>query len=166
MEQQGIDEYKALKQLPVEMSNEEIEATQQQANGVVEALWKEAEDLHKADREKNAKETYGGNPWLNAGREMHVVDAGTLEHKNRVSHMTRFDLEKMMDNAWSRVGKKMTAYCYAQVSKQHPNATEQQLRSTAEAMARQTVRQRGIQICREAKRAKEHFGLLCKDCGR
>ena len=137
MEQHGIDEYKALKQLPVEMSNEEIEATQQQANGVVEALWKEAEDLHKADREKNAKEIYGGNPWLNAGREMHVIDAGTLAHKNRVSHMTRFDLEKMMDNAWSRVGKKMTAYCYAQVSKQHPNATEQQLRSTAEAMARQ-----------------------------
>lgn len=43
----------------------------------------------------------------------------------------------MMDNAWGRVGKQMTASCYAQLKKQYPTATEQQLQNSASAMARQ-----------------------------
>ena len=42
-----------------------------------------------------------------------------------------------MDNAWGRVGKQMTASCYAQLKKQYPTATEQQLQNSASAMARQ-----------------------------
>ena len=64
-------------------------------------------------------------------------DAATNSHKNEVSHLTRFDLQKMMDNAWGRVGKQMTASCYAQLKKQYPTATEQQLQNSASAMARQ-----------------------------
>ena len=68
---------------------------------------------------------------------MHIVDAATNSHKNEVSRLTRFDLQKMMDNAWGRVGKQMTTSCYQQLKKQYPTATEQQLQKSASAMARQ-----------------------------
>ena len=122
--------------LGLNMNDQQVDAAQKPASAAVAALWKEAEAQYAADRNKNAKEVYGGNPWLHGGREMHIVDAGLNSHKNEVSHLTRFDLQKMMDNAWGRVGKQMTASCYAQLKKQYPTATEQQLQNSASAMAR------------------------------
>lgn len=127
----------ASKPLGLNMNDQQVDAAQKPANAAVAALWKEAEAKYAADRNKNAEEVYGGNPWLHAGREMHIVDAATNSHKNEVSHLTRFDLQKMMDNAWGRVGKQMTASCYAQLKKQYPTATEHQLQNSASAMARQ-----------------------------
>ena len=127
----------ASKPLGLNMNDQQVDAAQKPANAAVAALWKEAEAKYAADRNKNAEEVYGGNPWLHAGREMHIVDAATNSHKNEVLHLTRFDLQKMMDNAWGRVGKQMTASCYAQLKKQYPTATEQQLQNSASAMARQ-----------------------------
>ena len=127
----------ASKPLGLNMNDQQVDAAQKPANAAVAALWKEAEAKYAADRNKNAEEVYGGNPWLHAGREMHIVDAAINSHKNEVSHLTRFDLQKMMDNAWGRVGKQMTASCYAQLKKQYPTATEQQLQNSASAMARQ-----------------------------
>ncbi len=127
----------ASKPLGLNMNDQQVDAAQKPANAAVAALWKEAEAKYAADRNKNAEEVYGGNPWLHAGREMHIVDAATNSHKNEVSHLTRFDLQKMMDNAWGRVGKQMTVSCYAQLKKQYPTATEQQLQNSASAMARQ-----------------------------
>lgn len=127
----------ASKPLGLNMNDQQVDAAQKPVNAAVAALWKEAEAKYAADRNKNAEEVYGGNPWLHAGREMHIVDAATNSHKNEVSHLTRFDLQKMMDNAWGRVGKQMIASCYAQLKKQYPTATEQQLQNSASAMARQ-----------------------------
>ena len=123
--------------LGINMNDQQVEAAQKPANAAVAALWKEAEAKYAADRNKNAEEVYGGSPWLNGGREMHMVNAGLNSHKNEVSRLTRFDLQKMMDNAWGRVGKQMTASCYAQLKKQYPTATEQQLQKSASDMARQ-----------------------------
>ena len=127
----------ASKPLGISMNDQQIDAAQKPANAAVAALWKEAEAKYAADRNKNAEEVYSGNPWLHAGREMHIVDAATNSHKNEVSRLTRFDLQKMMDNAWGRVGKQMTASCYQQLKKQYPTASEQQLQNSASAMARQ-----------------------------
>ncbi len=123
--------------LPVQMDDKQVSEAQKPASAAVAALWSEAEKQHKADREKNAEEVYSGNPWLHAGREMHIVDAATNSHKNEVSRLTRFDLQKMMDNAWGRVGKQMTASCYEQLKRQYPNATYEQLQNTAKNVARQ-----------------------------
>ena len=127
----------ASKPLGISMNDQQVDAAQKPANAAVAALWKEAEAKYAADRNKNAEEVYSGNPWLHAGREMHIVDAATNSHKNEVSRLTRFDLQKMMDNAWGRVGKQMTASCYQQLKKQYPTASEQQLQNSASAMARQ-----------------------------
>ena len=123
--------------LGLNMNDQQVNDAQKPASAAVAALWKEAEAKYAADRNKNAEEVYSGNPWLHAGREMHIVDAATNSHKNEVSRLTRFDLQKMMDNAWGRVGKQMTASCYQQLKKQYPTATEQQLQNSASAMARQ-----------------------------
>lgn len=127
----------ASKPLGISMNDQQVNAAQKPANAAVAALWKEAEAKYAADRNKNAEDVYSGNPWLHGGREMHIVDAATNSHKNEVSRLTRFDLQKMMDNAWGRVGKQMTASCYAQLKKQYPTASEQQLQNSASAMARQ-----------------------------
>ena len=123
--------------LGLNMNDQQVNDAQKPASAAVAALWKEAEAKYAADRNKNAEDVYSGNPWLHGGREMHIVDAATNSHKNEVSRLTRFDLQKMMDNAWGRVGKQMTASCYAQLKKQYPTATEQQLQKSASAMARQ-----------------------------
>ena len=135
LEQNAIDE-EARQPLGLNMNEQQVSAAQKPADAVVAALWKEAEAQHAADREKNAEDVYGGNPWLHGGREMHIVDAATNAHKNEVSHLTRFDLQKMMDNAWGRVGKQMTEQCYQQLQKQYPTATARQLQMSAEQMAR------------------------------
>ena len=127
----------ASKPLGISLNDQQVNAAQKPANAAVAALWKEAEAKYAADRNKNAEEVYSGNPWLHAGREMHIVDAATNSHKNEVSRLTRFDLQKMMDNAWGRVGKQMTTSCYQQLKKQYPTASEQQLQNSASAMARQ-----------------------------
>nr|DAV34596.1 MAG TPA: Chromatin remodeling complex ATPase [Caudoviricetes sp.] len=123
--------------LGLNMNDQQVNDAQKPASAAVAALWKEAEAKYAADRNKNAEDVYSGNPWLHGGREMHIVDAATNSHKNEVSRLTRFDLQKMMDNAWGRVGKQMTASCYAQLKKQYPTATERQLQNSAPAMARQ-----------------------------
>lgn len=123
--------------LGLNMNDQQVNDAQKPACAAVAALWKEAEAKYAADRNKNAEDVYSGNPWLHGGREMHIVDAATNSHKNEVSRLTRFDLQKMMDNAWGRVGKQMTASCYAQLKKQYPTATERQLQNSASAMARQ-----------------------------
>ena len=127
----------ASKPLGLNMNDQQVNDAQKPASAAVAALWKEAEAKYAADRNKNAEDVYSGNPWLHGGREMHIVDAATNSHKNEVSRLTRFDLQKMMDNAWGRVGKQMTASCYAQLKKQYPTATERQLQNSASAMARQ-----------------------------
>lgn len=123
--------------LGLNMNDQQVNDAQKPASAAVAALWKEAEAKYAADRNKNAEDVYSGNPWLHGGREIHIVDAATNSHKNEVSRLTRFDLQKMMDNAWGRVGKQMTASCYAQLKKQYPTATERQLQNSASAMARQ-----------------------------
>ena len=135
LEQNIIDE-EARQPLGLNMNDQQVSAAQKPANAAVAALWKEAEAKYAADRNKNAEDVYGGNPWLHGGREMHIVDAATNSHKNEASRLTRFDLQKMMDNAWGRVGKQMTASCYTQLKKQYPTATEQQLQNSASTMAR------------------------------
>ncbi len=135
LEQNAIDE-EARQPLGLNMDDRQVEAAQKPANAVVASLWKDAEAKYAADRNKNADDVYGGNPLLNGGREMHMVDAATTAHKNEVSRLTRFDLQKMMDDAWSRVGKQMTASCYQQLQKKYPAVLGRQLQRSAEDMAR------------------------------
>ena len=132
LEQNAIDN----ETLGLNMTDREISAAQKPANAAVADLWKEAESKYAADREKNAADVYGGNPWLHAGREMHTIDASLNTHKNDVSHLTRFDLQKMMDNAWERAGKQMAEQYLQQLQKQYPTAPARQLQRSAEKIAR------------------------------
>ena len=132
LEQNAIDN----ETLGLNMTDREISAAQKPANAAVADLWKEAESKYAADREENAADVYGGNPWLHAGREMHTIDASLNTHKNDVSHLTRFDLQKMMDNAWERAGKQMAEQYLQQLQKQYPTAPARQLQRSAEKIAR------------------------------
>ena len=141
MEQNEIDEAVQQQLYPgyKDYDDKQAVAAQAPATAVAAQLWKEAQKAYEADRNANAKEVYGGNPWLRGGREMHVVDGATNSGKNDESRLKHFDLQKMSDNAWARVGKQMKASCYARLRKMYPNALERQLQASAEKEARALV---------------------------
>jgi site-specific DNA-cytosine methylase len=141
MEQNEIDEAVQQQLYPGynDYNDKQAVAAQAPATAVAAQLWKEAQKAYDAERNANAKEVYGGNPWLRGGREMHVVDGATNSGKNDESRLKHFDLQKMSDNAWARVGKQMTASCYARLRKMYPNALERQVQASAEKEARALV---------------------------
>ena len=141
MEQNEIDEAVQQQLYPGynDYNDKQAVAAQAPATAVAAQLWKEAQNAYDAERNANAKEVYGGNPWLRGGREMHVVDGATNSGKNDESRLKHFDLQKMSDNAWARVGKQMTASCYARLRKMYPNALERQVQASAEKEARALV---------------------------
>lgn len=104
---------------------------------VAESLWQEAEEKHKVDRDANADQAWSSYAAMGGGREMRVVSASMNRHADMVSHMTRFDLQNMMDNAWVRVGDQMTDQCYSILRRANPEASEPELRQSASEWARQ-----------------------------
>ena len=105
--------------------------------GITESLWKEAEAQHKADKDRNASKHWGDYAAMGGGREMRIVTTAANRHDDLVSHMTRFDLQTMMDKAWSRVGDQLTENCYNQLRRTNPETTETELRTAASEWARQ-----------------------------
>ena len=126
MKQNGLD--------PAKPEDVEMQAqfdAQAPAYGVVADLWREAEEKHKADKERNANKHWNSYVSMGGGREMSVVTTSMNRHADNISHMTRFDLETMMDNAWNRVGSQITANCYNRLRQQYPGASEEELQATA-----------------------------------
>lgn len=112
-------------------TREEYQSTKKAVAG----LWSEAEAKLKEDREKNAQrewDSYAAMP----GREMRVMATSANRHADRASHMTRFDLEKMAEDAWARSGKELTERRLTQLRTDFPGADEEELRKHAEAQAR------------------------------
>ena len=103
---------------------------------VVADLWSEAEELHKKDRDRNADRAWDSYAAMGGGRELRVVTASMNRHADNISHLTRFDLQKMMDKAWQRVGPQIYANCYSRLKQQYPGASAQDLHKTATEMAR------------------------------
>lgn len=132
MKQNGLD--------PAKPEDVEMQAqydAQAPAYDAVAELWQEAEEKHKADKERNADREWSNYAAMGGGREMRIVTTSMNRHADNISHMTRFDLQKMMDNAWARAGSKVTANCYNRLRQQYPDASEEELQTTASQMARQ-----------------------------
>ena len=129
--------HKASEPLPVQMQDKETDDEQRPAHEAVKALWDEAERLHEADMEANAKDVYSGSAWMHGGREMRAMDSGLYKGKNDASRLKRFDLQQMADNAWERVGAQMTQTMEAKLRKQYPDAPYAQLHKSAQQAARQ-----------------------------
>ena len=108
------------------------------ATAVVANLWKAAEAAYEADSKANA-EKFAGNPLTYADIDKYASNLAIKAQRNEVSRLKRFDLQKMSDNAWARVGKQMTASCYARLRKMYPNALERQVQASAEKEARALV---------------------------
>lgn len=136
------------------------------AYSVVADLWREAEEKHKADKERNANKHWNSYASMGGGREMRVVTTSMNRHADNISQMTRFDLEKMMDNAWNRVGSQITANCYNRLRQQYPGASEEELQATASQMARSlsdnAVYQYAVQQ-NTPKSTLEYFGRTVAD---
>ena len=138
MKQNGLDPAKqedVQRQAELDMISTIVSPMERE--GIAESLWQEAEEKHKADRNANADKAWSSYAAMGGGREMRVVTASMNRHADKVSHMTRFDLQKMMDNAWERVGGQMTDNCYTILRRANPEASEQELRQTASEWARQ-----------------------------
>ncbi len=161
MKQNGLD--------PAKPEDVEMQAqfdAQAPAYSVVADLWREAEEKHKADKERNANKHWNSYASMGGGREMRVVTTSMNRHADNISHMTRFDLEKMMDNAWARVGSQVTANCYNRLRQQYPGASDEELQAAASQMARSlsdnAVYQYAVQQ-NTPKSTLEYFGRTVAD---
>lgn len=136
------------------------------AYDIVSDLWREAEEKHKQDKGRNAKKHWRGYAAMGGGHEMRIVTTGANRHDDDTSHMTRFDLQKMMDNAWERVGSTITSNCYNRLRQQYPGASEEELQASASQMARQlsdnAVYQYAVQQ-NTPKSTLEYFGRTVAD---
>ena len=161
MKQNGLD---PSKQEDVEMQTQYD--AQAPAYDVVAELWEDAEKKHKADRDRNADREWNSYNSLGGGRELRVVTTAMNTHADNMSHMTRFDLQKMMDNAWKRAGQKVMANCYDQLHRQNPNASDQELQNAASKMARQLTDNAVYQYAVQQNTPKstlEYFGRTVAD---
>ncbi len=161
MKQNGLD--------PAKPEDVEMQAqldVQGPAYEAVADLWREAEEKHKADKERNANKHWDSYAAMGGGREMRIVTTSMNHHDDNISHMTRFDIEKMMDNAWNRVGSRITTNCYNRLRQQYPGASEEELRATATEMARSlsdnAVYQYAVQQ-NTPKSTLEYFGRTVAD---
>lgn len=161
MKQNGLD--------PAKPEDVEMQAqydAQAPAYDAVAELWQEAEEKHKADKERNAKKHWDSYAAMGGGREMRIVTTSMNRHADNISHMTRFDLQKMMDNAWARAGSKVTANCYNRLRQQYPGASEEELQATASQMARQLTDNAVYQYAVQQNMPKstlEYFGRTVAD---
>lgn len=160
MKQNGLD--------PAKPEDVEMQAqydAQAPAYDAVAELWQEAEEKHKADKKRNANREWS-NSAMGGGREMRIVTTAANRHADNISHMTRFDLQKMMDNAWARAGSKVTANCYNRLRQQYPDASEEELQTTASQMARQLTDNAVYQYAVQQNTPKstlEYFGRTVAD---
>lgn len=161
MKQNGLD--------PAKPEDVEMQAqydAQAPAYDAVAELWQEAEEKHKADKERNADREWSNYAAMGGGREMRIVTTFMNRHADNISHMTRFDLQKMMDNAWARAGSKVTANCYNRLRQQYPDASEEELQTTASQMARQLTDNAVYQYAVQQNTPKstlEYFGRTVAD---
>lgn len=161
MKQNGLD--------PAKPEDVEVQAqydAQAPAYDAVAELWQEAEAAHKADKERNADREWSNYAAMGGGREMRIVTTAANRHADNISHMTRFDLQKMMDNAWARAGSKVTANCYNRLRQQYPDAPEEELQATASQMARQLTDNAVYQYAVQQNTPKstlEYFGRTVAD---
>ncbi len=161
MKQNGLD--------PAKPEDVEMQAqydAQAPAYDAVAELWQEAEEKHKADKERNADREWSNYAAMGGGREMRIVTTSMNRHADNIYHMTRFDLQKMMDNAWARAGSKVTANCYNRLRQQYPDAPEEELQATASQMARQLTDNAVYQYAVQQNTPKstlEYFGRIVAD---
>ena len=161
MKQNGLD--------PAKPEDVEVQAqydAQAPAYDAVAELWQEAEEKHKVDKERNADREWSNYAAMGGGREMRIVTTAANRHADNISHMTRFDLQKMMDNAWARAGSKVTANCYNRLRQQYPGASEEELQATASQMARQLTDNAVYQYAVQQNTPKstlEYFGRTVAD---
>ena len=161
MKQNGLD--------PAKPDDVEMQAqydAQAPAYDAVAELWQEAEEKHKADKERNADRGWSNYAAMGGGREMRIVTTSMNRHADNISHMTRFDLQKMMDNAWARAGSKVTANCYNRLRQQYPDVSEEELQTTASRMARRLTDNAVYQYAVQQNTPKstlEYFGRTVAD---
>lgn len=140
-----------------------------EGESAAEKAWSAAEVRQSAARERNAERTYGGDPWINAGREMHIVNASTNKHADRVAYLSNFDLDRLMDDSWDELGedgqKALIDDCYRMLSRRNPGADALALYNGAKEFARQMSDLRLYNLAVEKNRPKSEVEYMLRKLG-
>ena len=134
-----------------------------------ERAWSAAEARQRSARERNAARTYSGDPLINGGREMHTVNASINRHADEVSHMTNFDLDRLMQDSWNNLGQKgqqaIIDDCYQLLRRRNPGADEIELYNQARVLARQQSNLRLYNLAVEKNAPKGNLDYLMRKIG-
>lgn len=131
--------------------------------------WSAAEARQSAASDRNASRNWGRYNAMGGGREMGMVTAVMNMHDDQVAHMSNFDLNRLMDDAWENLNedgqKALIDDCYQMLRRRNPGADELVLYNHAKKFARQQSDLRLYNIAVEKNRPKGELDYLLRKVG-
>lgn len=131
--------------------------------------WSAAEARQSAASDRNASRNWGRYNAMGGGREMGMVTAAMNMHDDQVAHMSNFDLNRLMDDAWDNLhedGQKgLIDDCLQMLRHRNPGADELLLYNHAKKLARQQSDLRLYNIAVEKNRPKGELDYLLRKVG-
>lgn len=129
---------------------------------IVAGLWSEAEDAYKADRDQASGREWDAYAHGMGGREARIVSASVDRHARDVARMKHFDLQKMSDAAWERLGRDGQARVVDRLRGLYAGASDEELASMARSLSDNAVYEYAVEKNMPSS-ALEYFGRTVAD---
>ena len=134
-----------------------------------ETAWASAEQRQNAAAERNAKRNWDSYAAMGGGREMRVVTASMNRHDDQVDHLTNYDLDRLMNDAWDNLGKDGQAAliddCYKMLRYRNPGVDELVLYNNAKEFARAQSNKRLYDLAVEKNLPQGNLDYLFRKIG-
>lgn len=134
-----------------------------------EKSWTDAEARQKAAREQNAKSEWDSYAAMGGGREMRTVTASMNRHKDQVAHLTNFDLDRLMNDAWDNLGEdgqqSLIDDCYKMLRYRNPGVDELVIYNQAKEFARAQSNKRLYDLAVEKNLPQDNLDYLFRKIG-
>lgn len=137
--------------------------------GAAEAAWSAAEERQKAAAERNAKRSWNSYASMGGGREMRIVTASMNRHDDQAAHLTNFDLDRLMNDAWDNLGEDGQAAliddCYQMLRYRNPGVDELVIYNQAKEFARGQSNKRLYDLAVEKNLPQDNLEYILRKIG-
>lgn len=129
---------------------------------IVAGLWGEAEDAYKADRDQASGREWDAYAHGMGGPKARIVSASVDRHARDVTRMKHFDLQKMSDAAWERLGRDGQERVVDRLRGLYAGASDEELASMARSLSDNAVYEYAVEKNMPSS-ALEYFGRTVAD---
>lgn len=134
-----------------------------------EQAWSVAEERQMSVRNRNAKKHWDSYAAMGGGREMRVVTTSMNRHDDAVAHLTNFDLDRLMNDAWENLGEDgqqaLIDDCHQMLRYRNPGTDDLTLYQQAKELARQQSDLRLYNLAVEKNLPQNNLEYLMRKIG-